>query len=137
MNREVHYGLTRRWALEEGFSEAEAEIIAAADWDVDRVHDVFQWRNKGYHFAWLGAHRRARRLLAAAMDEADLVLLGKALHCVQDAVGHGVVGHFWHWDGIDRWERRSDRVRHRIESRSRRLLAAYRRAPQRSSSMPS
>jgi hypothetical protein len=125
VNREVHYELTKLWAIEEGFSEEDAEKIAEADWAVDRVHHVREWRNKGYHFAWLGATRRARRLLSRAIEERDLVPLGEALHCVQDAIGHGVIGHVWHWDGIDRWNRRSEGVRARIERRSRSILAAY------------
>ncbi|HET6351246.1 MAG TPA: hypothetical protein VFG89_03830 [Coriobacteriia bacterium] len=128
MNREVHYALTRQWALDEGFSEDDAETIAAADWDVDRIHNVYVWANKGYHFAWLGAYRRARRLFASAIGDADLIALGTALHCIQDAIGHGHIGHLWHWDGIDRWDRRSDRVRRKIEQRSRALLADYRRS---------
>lgn len=126
MNRGVHFDLTQKWALEEGFSAADARAIAVADWDVDRIHSVYVWSNKGYHFAWLGANRRARRLLATAQATRDLVALGEALHCVQDAVGHGIIGHIWHWDGIDRWERRSGWVRRRIERRSRELLARYR-----------
>jgi len=126
VNREVHYCLTRHWALEAGFSEADAETIAAADWDVDAAFDVYVWKNKGYHFAWLGANRRARRLFATAVERADLVALGRSLHCLQDAIGHGHWGHVVHWDGIDRWERRTQRVRGRIESRSRDLLARYR-----------
>jgi hypothetical protein len=117
--------MTKRWALEEGFSEQEAETIAAADWNVDAVHNVRVWANKGYHFAWLGAKRRARRLLSEALCRGDLVALGEALHCSQDAIGHGFWGHVVHWDGIDRWERRGDGVRQRLESVSRRLLAEY------------
>ena len=30
MNREVHYELTKRWAIEEGFSEEDAEKVAAS-----------------------------------------------------------------------------------------------------------
>lgn len=126
MNREVHYDFTRRWAIEEGFSVADATTVAAACWDVDRVHSVYEWRNKRYHFAWLGANRLARRLLAQATDTGDLVFLGEALHCIQDAVGHGFWGHIVHWDGIDRWERRGPRVRARIENRSREALRRYR-----------
>jgi len=103
-------------------------MIAAADWNVDAVHDVHVWANKGYHFAWLGAKRRARRLFAAATRNGDLVALGEALHCTQDAIGHGFWGHVVHWEGIDRWERRGERVRRRLESRSRQLLAQYRSA---------
>lgn len=126
MNREVHYGFTKQWAVSEGFSEQEAETIAAADWDVDRVYNVRVWRNKGYHFAWLGAWRRATLHLQSAIETGDLVSLGVALHCVQDAVGHGFWGHIWHWKGIDRWNRRSERVRARLERESRRFLVAYR-----------
>jgi hypothetical protein len=127
MDRGVHYVLTEQWALEEGFSAEDAETIAAADWAVDDVHNVHaSWHNKGYHFAWLGARGRARRLYAQAVKERDLVALGEALHCMQDAIAHGNLGHVWHWDGIDRWERRSVAVRSRIESTSRRMLAGYR-----------
>jgi len=126
MDRGVHYELTRIWALEAGFSPDEATAIAAADWDVDRVHNVYaSWHNKGYHFAWLGASRRAKSLLERAIAGRDLVLLGEALHCSQDAIGHGQLGHLVHWDGIDRWDERSERVRRRIERRSREMLARY------------
>lgn len=125
MNREVHYEFTRAWAIDEGFSEQDAEMIAAADWDVDRVFNVRVWRNKGYHFAWLGARRRAMLHLRRAVDDGDLVALGVALHCVQDAIGHGFWGHLWHWPGIDRWQHRSLRVRERVERESRRLLSSY------------
>jgi hypothetical protein len=125
MNREVHYEFTRAWAIDAGFSADEAETVAAADWDVDRVYNVHAWRNKGFHFAWLGANRNARRLLARAIATNDLVTLGQALHCAQDATGHGFWGHLWHWHGIDRWAHRGRRVRERIEQRSRGMLAQY------------
>lgn len=125
MNREVHYDFTRQWAREEGFSEEDATVIAVACWNVDAIHSVYEWRNKGYHFAWLGANRRARRLLEFASVHADLVALGEALHCIQDAEGHGFWGHVYHWNGIDRWERRGSRVRKRIERRSREAMVAY------------
>lgn len=122
MNREVHYDFTKRWALETGFSAADAEAIAAACWNVDAIHNVHEWRNKGYHFAWLGANRRARRLLSQAAETGDLIALGEALHCIQDAEGHGFWGHIVHWRGIDRWEHRGPAVRARIEGRSREAL---------------
>jgi len=118
--------MTKRWALEAGFSAEESETIAAADWNVDAVHSVRVWSNKGYHFAWLGANRRARRLLSEACEHRDLIALGEALHCAQDAIGHGFWGHIVHWNGIDRWELRGERVRRRIERRSREMLARYR-----------
>jgi hypothetical protein len=127
VNREVHYEFTRAWAIDEGFSEEEASSIASSDWDVDRIYSVHRWRNKGYHFAWLGANRNARLLLADAIEREDLTALGEALHCAQDAIGHGFWGHIWHWHGIDRWEHRGVRVRMRLEARSRAMLGSYRR----------
>lgn len=126
MNREVHYDLTREWARDEGFSADEAETIAAADWGVDAVYDVYVWANKGYHFAWLGANRRAKRLLTQAIENHDLVALGESLHCAQDAIGHGFWGHLVHWEGIDRWERRGPSVRRRLERKTRQMLVAFR-----------
>lgn len=126
MNAHVHLQLTREWALAEGFSAGEAEAIARANLAVDREFPGDRVRNGGWHFAWLGARRRARRLLREATDSRGLVTLGRALHCEQDALAHGCLGQFWHYRGIDLWERRSARVRTRIERASRRMLAAYR-----------
>lgn len=128
MNGAVHYGLTRRWALEEGFTEDEAEVIARANVAVDREHSGNQWRNWGWHFGLAGAWLRARSLKRRAVETGSLELLGAALHCSQDTLAHGLLGHVWHWDGIDVWERRSERVRRRIESDTRAALADYRRA---------
>lgn len=128
MNGAVHYGLTRRWALDEGFTEDEAVVIARADIGVDRAHPGSQLRNWSWHFWAGGASVRASHLARRASRERSLELLGEALHCLQDSIAHGLFGHLWHFDGIDIWERRSERVRRRIESRSRRMLARYRDA---------
>ncbi|MDP2233837.1 MAG: hypothetical protein Q8K89_09390 [Actinomycetota bacterium] len=125
MNGHVHYGLTKRWAIEQGYDPAVAEVIAAADIRVDREFPGRAWRNKRYHFAWLGARRIARKWLAQAMRDGDPALLGQALHCEQDAISHGQLGHLIHWPGIDLWERRGPRVRARIESATRAMLAEY------------
>lgn len=126
MNGAVHYGLTRRWALEEGFTAEEAEVIARADIGVDRDHPGHEWRNWGWHFMLAGAALRVLRLEREAAENGDLNRLGEALHCAQDSIGHGLLGHLVHWDGIDIWERRSQRVRDRIERRSRLILAEHR-----------
>jgi len=128
MNGYVHYGLTKRWAMQEGFSPDAAEVIARADIAVDREFPGRQWSNKRYHFAWLGARRIGRAWLQEAMGTGDLVLLGRALHCEQDAISHGHIGHVVHWPGIDIWERRGARVRARIEAATRQMLVEYRRA---------
>jgi len=122
----VHYDLTLRWALDEGFPAEEAEAIAVANLNVDRDLSGPYLRHRGWHYAWLGARRRARRLLAEAIENRDLMLLGRALHCEQDGISHGQIGHIFHYRGIDSWERRSAWVRRRIEHASREMLAAYR-----------
>lgn len=128
MNGHVHYGLTKRWAIQEGFAPDDAQVIARANIEVDREFPGREWRNKRYHFAWLGARRIAREWLQEAIGTEDLVLLGRALHCEQDAISHGHVGHVIHWPGIDIWERRGSRVQARVEIATRRMLAEYRRA---------
>lgn len=125
MNGAVHYGHTRRWAIEAGFSEDEADRIAYANLGVDRLHPGRWPRNWTWHYPVAGAGIRARRLLREAIAASDLGLLGQALHCRQDALTHNLLGPFGHWPGIDHWERRSNRVRTAIESSTREMLAAY------------
>ena len=125
MNAHVHYRLTKVWALDEGFTAAEAEAIARGDVGVDRTLNGRAWRNKRFHFRWLGARRWARRFLEEAVRDGDLGMLGAALHCEQDAWGHGHPGHLFHWPGIDIWERRGPQVRLRIERATRALLREY------------
>jgi hypothetical protein len=128
MNAYVHQELTRVWALDEGFSPDDAESVARANVGVDRAFPGRQLRYKGYHFAWLGARRNAARFLARAIELGDVTLLGMALHCEQDAISHGHLGHVAHYPGIDLWDRRSARVRGRLERRTREMLRAYRDA---------
>ncbi len=122
----MHYGHTKRWALETGFTAEDAEVIARADINVDRIHKGSELRNWGWHFMMAGAGIRARFLLRASIREDDLVKLGHALHCAQDSIAHGVFGHLVHWDGIDIWERRTPKTRRRLEERSKKMLLRYR-----------
>lgn len=126
MNREVHYTLTKRWALEEGFSPQEAEVIAAADWGCDEKY-ITTFSDKRYHWPIFGSPVVALRRFRMAVATGDLALLGQALHAMQDTIGHGVVGHVWHYPGIDRLEHRAPSVARKLERRSKRVLAAYRR----------
>lgn len=123
MNREVHYEKTLTWAVEEGFSAAHAQVIAAANWACDaRYLDLW---GKRYHWGLLGAPVVSWLRFRRAVRDGDLEALGESLHAMQDTIGHGVHGHFYHWHGIDRWEHRGERVRTRLERWTRRLLAAY------------
>lgn len=124
MNAHVHYRLTRTWAEEAGFSAEQAEAIARANVEVDRLHRAADdLRNLVWHWRWFGARRRSRSRMQVARATGDLQALGEALHAEQDAIAHGHLGHLYHWPGIDIWERRSLRVQRRLESRTRQLLA--------------
>lgn len=125
MNGAVHYGHTRRWALEEGFSDATADGVARADIGVDRKYPGNQLRYWGWHFLLAGASLRAHVLNRRALETGDPLVLGEALHCTQDAIAHGLLGHLKPFAGIDTWEARSARVRRRIEDRSRRMLRDF------------
>jgi hypothetical protein len=125
VNAYVHYTLTRQWACEAGFGPDQAEEIARADVNVDRVYRGRLLHNVGYHFRAFGARWHARRWLECAVATGDLRLLGQALHCEQDALAHGYLGSLWHWPGIDLWERRSPRMRARIEHATRTMLGEY------------
>ncbi len=133
MGPEVHFHLTRRWALEEGFSAPEADLIASADVSYDvRYPASASLLNITRHFspmAWLWSERYLRQ----AARGRDLRLLGWALHAAQDAVAHGRLGHRhlmlragWGRDP-DVWELAQPSVRRRIETTTRRRLRRYRR----------
>jgi len=124
----VHYGLTKQWARDEGFSEADAEEIAHWDMWTDRFFPGNRRKTKHFHFRRYGAVGCSDAYLDRAVREHRLGYLGIALHCVQDAVGHGPLGHLFHLPPIDTWARRSDKVRRRTEDESRRLLREYRRS---------
>jgi len=125
VNRQVHYEFTKDWALLEGFSAQDAETVAAADWACDQRY-ITTLADKRYHWPIFGSPVVARRRFRTAVQRRDLVALGEALHAAQDTIAHGVVGHVWHWPGIDRWEHRSQWIRGRLERRSRTLLRRYR-----------
>lgn len=125
MNREVHHDFTKRWALLEGFTEEDAEAVASANWGCDVYHKGLAGQR--YHWPLLGAPVVCYRRYQRAVTAGDLTALGEALHTLQDTIGHGLHGHFYHWHGIDRWEHRSPKVRARLEFYSRVMLAAYRR----------
>lgn len=127
-NAHVHYELTKQWAREEGYTEADAEEVAHWDLWTDRLYPGNRRKTKGFHFPAHGAKERAETFLGKALAERKLGYLGIALHCAQDAIGHGPLGHLLHVPPIDTWARRREHVRERTEQESRRLLRAYRDA---------
>lgn len=134
MGPEVHLKLTRAWAMEEGFSEFEAELIARADLGFDRRYPArLSFTNITRHFApaaWMWSARYLQR----ALRWDDLEMLGYALHCAQDAVAHGSVGekHLLMMAGRgrnpDEWAAAPDGVKRRIEVVSRERLRGFRSA---------
>lgn len=131
MGPQVHLKLTRQWALEEGFSETEAELIARSDISFDKLYPArASLVNLTRHFApatWVWAEVYMRR----AVRQGDLMLLGYALHCAQDGVAHGRVG-TRHLSALafkrpnpDVWESSPRGVLRRTESVTRSRLRRY------------
>ncbi|MDY0341675.1 MAG: hypothetical protein RBS17_10760 [Coriobacteriia bacterium] len=129
----VHLTLTRTWAHESGFSSREAEVIARSDVAFDvRYPARASVANITRHFApW--AWMWSRHYFHRAAGTRDLVMLGYALHCAQDAVAHGSFGenHLLADVGLrrdpDSWEAAPPGIKTRIERVSRTRLLRYRR----------
>jgi hypothetical protein len=131
MGPQVHLTLTRAWAIEEGFSGPEADLIARADIGFDTRYPArASLLNITRHFAptaWLWS----ARYLALAANWGDLMMLGYALHCAQDGVAHGRLGtrHLVQTTGLrpnpDVWETSPAGVRRRTEAVTRDRLRRF------------
>jgi hypothetical protein len=134
MGPDVHFGRTYDWATEEEFSPSDAELVARADVGYDGLYPARRsLLNISRHFAptaWLWARHYERRAARAG----DLVLLGWALHCAQDAVAHGRLGqnHLLLRAGLrhnpDVWDQAPAGIRRRVEAVSRARLRRFRAA---------
>jgi hypothetical protein len=134
MGPEVHLRRTHAWALDEGFTPAEAEMIARFDLGYDSRYPARRSvKNITRHFApmaWLWSRYYLRRAVATN----DLMMLGYALHTAQDAVSHGTLGerHLLQHARLGRhpdvWDIAPSGIKRRIErvsrTRLRRFLAA-------------
>ncbi|MGB4581706.1 MAG: hypothetical protein WBI91_07585 [Coriobacteriia bacterium] len=133
MGPQVHLKLTRIWAMEEGFSEREAEFIAHADSGFDRRYPArASFVNITRHFAptaWIWS----LRYLGLAARWGDLMMLGYSLHCAQDGVAHGRIGtrHLVQATGLrpnpDVWETSPAGVKRRTEAVTRERLRRFRK----------
>lgn len=134
MGPKVHMALTMQWAVEEGFSEREAALVAHADVGFDSRYPArASLANITRHFApaaWLWSAHYLRR----AIRGGDLMLLGYALHCAQDGVAHGRLG-TRHLSALafgrqnpDMWETARATVRRRTEAVTRTRLRRFRAA---------
>jgi hypothetical protein len=134
---QVHFRLTAQWAVDEGMPEADAQVVAQADIEVD-----MRWpgsRKWGRHFnppasLWFSPRyrREAVRLQRAGAHNDSLVALGRALHSRQDAIGHGVLGlaHFKHSHGMlsrnpDEWNLMPPKIRAAIERDTHAIIRRY------------
>ena len=126
----VHYRLTARWAREEGLDEPEAQRAAVADTEVDRLWPGSEKWSR--HFNPTATLFWAPYYLVRAARDVSPVLLGYALHCRQDGIGHGGVGlaHLRFRFGMlerdpDVWETMPARKRAAIERDTRRMVRWY------------
>lgn len=136
MGPAVHLRLTRAWAAEEGFSDADARLVAESDLAYDFHFPArASLLNITRHFspmAWWWSERYLRQ----AVRTRDVRVLGWALHTAQDAVAHGRFGqkHLllragWGRDP-DVWELAPPGVQRRIEATTRSRMRRYlRRVP--------
>jgi hypothetical protein len=132
MGPQVHLKLTREIALAEGFTAEEAALIAQADLGFDRHYPArARVANIGRHFA-PAAWFWSARYMNLAVRGRDLVMLGYALHCAQDAVAHGTLGerHLLSFAGVgrdpDSWAEAPPGVQRRIDWVTRERLRRYR-----------
>jgi len=134
---QVHFRFTAQWAVEEGMLESDAQVVAQADIEVD-----LHWPGSkmwGRHFNPMATlifarHYKAEalRLELAGEHLAALVALGRALHCLQDGVGHGRLGlaHMKYKFGLlkrhpDEWKDMPPNTQARIERVSREAVRAF------------
>jgi hypothetical protein len=134
---QVHFTFTAQWAVEEGMLEPDAQVVAQADLEVDRLWPGSKmW---GRHFNPMATFIFAPRyraeavrleLVGAHLDA--LVALGRALHCLQDGVGHGRLGlaHLKLRFGLttrnpDEWNLMPARTRARIERATREAVRRF------------
>ncbi len=101
---EVHYHLTKMWAMRSGFSEQEAEIVASANHGIDDkpTHAAWPW-----HFK---KHFPNRSDVINAINETincgDLEEFGKLLHSLQDSFSHEGYrwpGHIFEGNVVDQY----------------------------------
>jgi hypothetical protein len=131
MGPDVHFKRTYDWALDEGFDSGAAELVARSNGGYDELFPARRSiREITRHFAptaWLWSWH----YLVRAVRTGDLVLLGWALHCAQDAVAHGRLGqnHLLFRLRLRRhpdvWDEAPAGVRRRIEAVTRARLRRY------------
>jgi hypothetical protein len=129
----LHRDMTRQWAIEEGLADI-ADEVAEADVGFDTAYPGRLVFFSHLHLGPLSAILARARLRKAIRLRSPL-LLGRALHGIQDWHSHGYAGekHWQHRFRLlrrhpDDWDAAPPRLRQRIEEASRSYLRAYRDA---------
>ncbi len=134
----VHRKFTAEWAVEEGLTGADAEVVAEADILVDMLWPGSEMWGRHFNpmarliFAPLYFRRAVRAAADSGTSSASLVALGRCLHCRQDGVGHGILGlaHLKLTLGLTRrnpddWNTMPPKVRAGIERATRTTVRRY------------
>lgn len=117
----VHRDLTKKWAVQAGFSADDAELVANADLAVDYK----KWTKPWLHFWSCGAGIFGRLLAASAVKRGNIIRLGYAIHALQDVYSHGRVLPFMHRRQMDDWSKAGEEKQDMIEHTTRELLHSY------------
>jgi hypothetical protein len=133
MGPKVHLRLTERWLVEAGFDEDIAHEIARCDVRYDMEYPgslglVNSTRHLGPSARlWAATHLRRAKRTGSPCE------LGRALHCIQDAESHGLLGlsHIRHRIGLlrrdpDDWEAAPDALKARVRRATDRYARSWR-----------
>lgn len=121
MDRFCHLNLTKKWALEEGYSLTQSEEIAKSCWHFD----CLWWAKPWAHFFLFGANLFSWLFFWLALIFKTENLLGYSIHTKQDAIAHGLTmpwNHRKYSSIIDSWESADEDKRAQLEKATRRLL---------------
>ena len=121
MGTYVHRALTKKWALQAGFSAETAEQISLACYKFDGL----LWSKLWCHFAILGAWPAGKVFLFVARRRHSAKLLGYAVHCAQDSIGHGWVLPWNHTPDLDDWNAAGAAKQQKIEQVSLTMLRRF------------
>lgn len=119
----VHNDLTRKWAEDVGFDKEKTEVIARACIEIDKPLILKPW----CHFAVFGAGLISYFLLFLAVLLGRTELLGYAIHCRQDSIGHGLIAPWNHSRETDDWNLAKTKTKEKIQRVTKRYLSTFKK----------
>jgi hypothetical protein len=129
----VHLRLTEQWLVESGFDEDVAHEIAECDVRYDMEHPGSLGVMNSTRHLGPSARLWARIHLSRAKRTGSPCEFGRALHCIQDAESHGLLGlsHIRHRIGLlrrdpDDWEAAPDALKRRVRRATDRYARSWR-----------